>query len=109
MKVIKRDGNKEEFNEINIRKVIIKANNSVPKEHQITSEKIERVLTYVLKNISGKEEIEVEEIQDLVEDGLMKENCFDVAKSFILYREDRAKEKFKKLSIIKEIEEKLEA
>ena len=108
MKVIKRDGKKEEFNEINIRKVIDKASSSVSKENQLSSEKIEKVLNYVLKNISG-EEIEVEKIQDLVENGLMKENCFDVAKSFILYREERAKERFKKLGIIKEINEKLSA
>ena len=108
MKVIKRDGKKEEFNEINIRKVIDKANSSVSKKNQLSSEKIEKVLSYVLKNISG-EEIEVEKIQDLVENGLMKENCFDVAKSFILYREERAKERFKKLGIIKEINEKLSA
>ena len=109
MKVIKRDETREEFNEVNIRRVINLASKSVEKEHQLTEEKIEKVLGYILKNLPKKEEVEVEEIQDLVEDGLMKENCFEVAKSFILYREERAKERFKKLSIIKEIKEKLEA
>lgn len=107
--VIKRDGKQEEFNEANIRKAIKAANNSVEKEKQITDEKVEKVLNYVLKNISSEDKIEIEKIQDLVEDGLMKENCFEVAKSFILYREERAKERFKKLKIIKEIKEKLEA
>ena len=110
MKVIKRDGKQEEFNESNIRKAIKSANNSVDKEKQISDEKVEKVLNYVLKNIPNSEDkIEIEKIQDLVENGLMKENCFDVAKAFILYREERAKERFKKLGIIKEINEKLSA
>ena len=109
MKVIKRDGKQEEFNEVNIRKAIKAANNSVEKEKQISDEKVEKVLNFVLKNISSEEKVEIEKIQDLVEDGLMKENCFEVAKSFILYREERAKERFKRLKIVKEIKEKLEA
>ena len=109
MKVIKRDGKQEEFNEVNIRKAIKAANNSVDKEKQISDEKVEKVLNFVLKNISSEEKVEIERIQDLVEDGLMKENCFEVAKSFILYREERAKERFKRLKIVKEIKEKLEA
>ena len=109
MKVIKRDGKQEEFNEVNIRKAIKAANNSVDKEKQISDEKVEKVLNFVLKNISSEEKVEIEKIQDLVEDGLMKENCFEVAKSFILYREERAKERFKRLKIVKEIKEKLEA
>lgn len=109
MKVIKRDGKQEEFNEVNIRKAIKAANNSVEKEKQISDEKVEKVLNFVLKNVSSEEKVEIEKIQDLVEDGLMKENCFEVAKSFILYREERAKERFKRLKIVKEIKEKLEA
>ena len=35
MKVIKRDGKQEEFNEVNIRKAIKAANNSVDKKKQI--------------------------------------------------------------------------
>ena len=81
MKVIKRDGKQEEFNEVNIRKAIKAANNSVDKEKQISDEKVEKVLNFVLKNISSEEKVEIERIQDLVEDGLMKENCFEVAKS----------------------------
>ena len=103
MKVIKRDGKQEEFNEVNIRKAIKAANNSVDKEKQISDEKVEKVLNFVLKNISSEEKVEIERIQDLVEDGLMKENCFDVAKSFILYREERAKERFKRLKTIRNL------
>ena len=51
MKVIKRDGKQEEFNEVNIRKAIKAANNSVDKEKQISDEKVEKVLNFVLKNI----------------------------------------------------------
>ena len=69
MKVIKRDGKQEEFNEVNIRKAIKAANNSVDKEKQISDEKVEKVLNFVLKNISSEEKVEIERIQDLVEDG----------------------------------------
>ena len=52
--VIKRDGKNENFDEINIRKVIKKANASVSKEHQISEETIEKVLQYVLQNIQNE-------------------------------------------------------
>lgn len=109
MKVIKRDGKKENFDEVNILRAISKANNSLEKEKRITDEKIQEILNLVKSKLPKNEEIDIENIQDLVENSLMEENCFDVAKAFILYREERAKERFKKLKIIKEIKEKLDA
>jgi len=123
-KVIKRDGKQEQFNSEKIRRVIKLANNNVPKEERIDDEKIQKVLDGILKKLDKLkkikkveeeeveipiDEIEIERIQDFVEKELMQQNCFEVAKAFILFREERNKERFKRLDIIKEIEEKLKA
>ncbi len=107
--VIKRDGNKEAFDTTKIIKVIKKANAAVDKDCRIDDKKINKVLDYVLNNLPDQEEGEVEVIQDLVEKGLMSENCFEQAKAFILCRDERAKARFQKLTIVKEIQEKLQA
>lgn len=123
-KVIKRDGKQEQFSSEKIRRVIKLANNNVPKEERIDDEKIQKVLDGILKKLDKLkkikkveeeevevpvDEIEIERIQDFVEKELMQQNCFEVAKAFILFREERNKERFKRLDIIKEIEEKLKA
>jgi len=107
--VIKRDGNKEVFDTTKIIKVIKRANAAVDKDSRIDDKKINKVLDYVLNNLPDQEEGEVEVIQDLVEKGLMSENCFEQAKAFILCRDERAKARFQKLTIVKEIQEKLQA
>lgn len=43
----------------------------------------------------NKEEVSVEEIQDIVEVTLMAEDMYDIAKAYILYRENKAKERKK--------------
>lgn len=107
--VIKRDGKKVEFNEKNIEKAIIAANKSVEPDKRIDDDKIQKVVSFVKNEATKKAEIDVEEIQDLVEKGLQNKNCYDVAKAFILYRNERAKERFKRLDIMKRIKEKLDA
>lgn len=107
--VIKRDGKKVDFNEKNIEKAIIAANKSVEPDKRIDDDKIQKVVSFVKNEATKKAEIDVEEIQDLVEKGLQNKNCYDVAKSFILYRNERAKERFKRLDIMKRIKEKLDA
>lgn len=107
--VIKRDGKKVEFNEKNIEKAIIAANKSIEPDKRIDDDKIQKVVSFVKNEATKKAEIDVEEIQDLVEKGLQNKNCYDVAKAFILYRNERAKERFKRLDIMKRIKEKLDA
>lgn len=107
--VIKRDGKKVEFNEKNIEKAIIAANKSVEPDKRIDDDKIQKVVSFVKNEATKKAEIDVEEIQDLVEKGLQNKNCYGVAKAFILYRNERAKERFKRLDIMKRIKEKLDA
>lgn len=81
MKVIKRDGTKQEYNPDKIFKAIEKADIAVNHEKTINKEKI---INYL--DIVGDYDMSVEEIQDKVELALMKIDPY-VAKAFILYRE----------------------
>lgn len=105
--VIKRDGKIEDFKETNIFKAIKKATSVLPKENHLTDEEILRVVNFVKENVSSKDLIEVEEIQNLVEQGLMKNNYFEVAKEYILSRHERDKKRFRKFEVVQEMEEKL--
>ena len=53
--------------------------------------------------------LSVEEVQDLVEAGLMSTKRKDIAKAYILYRDERTKERNRKNKLIKEAGEKLKA
>lgn len=107
--VVKRDGKKVDFNRKNVEKAIIAANKSVESRLRIDDDKIQKVADFVENEATKQSEIDVEEIQDLVEKGLQNKNCYAVAKSFILYRNERAKERFKRMDIMKRIKEKLDA
>ena len=110
--VIKRDGVKrQDFNPEKIKKAIRAANTQVDKEKRLDEDQIEKVLQNVIKSIEGiqEETIDIEQIQDFVEKSLIKYNHHAVVKAFILYREERNKERFKKLAITKEINKKLAA
>ena len=111
MKVIKRDGRKKEFDESTIFKAIKAANNSkeypIEKEKRITDDQIMEVVKWVVKKMpKAVDEISVEEIQDLVEDGLVHKNHTEVVRSFIKYREDRRKERFLKDETVRAMEAK---
>ena len=100
-KVIKRDGNKQDFNVEKIKKAIKKASNSLEKEYQIPDEEIQEMAESISFEIADSNEIDIEKIQDLVEKELMENGHYEVAKSYILYRDQRAKERFKRTKIIK--------
>lgn len=110
-KVIKRDGKLQDFDPNKIRKVIIAANKQVDQEKRLDEDQIEKVLQNAVKSIDNLQEetIEIEKIQDFVEKSLIKYNHHAVVKAFILYREERNKERFKKLAITQEINQKLAA
>lgn len=88
MQIIKRDGNKVDFEKIKIERAISKAFFSVDssiteKDLKKMSEKIEQTI----KQKYPKDHIPtVEEVQDLVELTLIDENYYREVKSFILYR-----------------------
>lgn len=108
MIVIKRDGRKAEFNPKKVENAILKAFVEIDKEttqaaiHK--SKEIARIIS-----VLDREEINVEEIQDLVENKLMASNRKDVARAYIIYRNDRNRAREKNSKIMKEISEKLTA
>ena len=88
MKVIKRDGATVDFDSSKIVVAIQKANAAVDPEYRIEEEKIHKIA----KNVQSRNRMRllVEDIQDMVEHGLMDEGKFELAKQYIIYRYQRA-------------------
>lgn len=84
MKIIKRDGKKQEYNQRKVIKAIQGAMDDInfksDKLAEVVGNRVEEKLLTL-----GKNEYTVEEIQDLVEKELMSKNK-DVAKQYIVYR-----------------------
>ena len=55
-----------------------------------------------------KDEIDVEEIQDIIQNELIKRNKYDVVESFIIYRTKRAEIREQKSDLIRDIQRKLQ-
>lgn len=99
MKVVKRTKNIVYFDPDKIKNAIKKAFKSCNKEYKITD--IELISCNVIKTILDKnlQFMNIEEIQDLVENEIMISNNFDVAKSYILYREKRSESRKNKVEM----------
>ena len=110
MKIIKRDGRKVDFNPIKIQNAILLAFKEV--DGTVTDYAVEKAIN-IADYIKGLEiqgqTLTVEEIQDLVEKGLMSTKRKDVAKAYILYRNKRDKIRSKKSLTRKAIISKLKA
>lgn len=87
MRVIKRDGKITDFDENKIKVTISKANAEVNVEERATDKEIQDIITYI-KDLS-KEQINVEEIQDIIENKLMDFNRNLLSKKYIIYRYKR--------------------
>lgn len=87
--VIKRDGRKVSFNPEKIKTAILKAFKEVDGEvSNYALEKADNIASYI-ENLSLTKELSIENIQDLVEKGLMATKRKDVAKAYVIYREQR--------------------
>ena len=87
MKIIKRSGKEVAFDVSKISAAIEKANNEVTEEKRLTHGQIIDIATGVEKLCATlTRAASVEEIQDMVEDGLMRAGKFDVARKYITYR-----------------------
>lgn len=90
MQVVKRDGSIEEFN---VDKII----SAVEKAFKSCNKKMPQYLYDMIGALFGTLEgdtIGIEEIQNKVEDVLMNDKHFDVAKSYIIYREQHKQARF---------------
>ena len=92
MKVIKRDGAVVDFDEKKIRKAIKAAAKDT---EEMTDQDIDRIAEIVCNKCErlSSDRITVEQIQDLVEDSLLKSRFNQTAKAYILYREQRTQKR----------------
>ena len=91
MKLIKRNGSEEIFDRQKIAAAIIKANEAVDEDEQITKGKINKIAAVVESRCEklGRA-VNVEEVQDMVENELMRSGAFILARAYITYRYKRA-------------------
>ena len=107
-KILKRDGRQVEFDSQKIENAILKAFIAVDGEiTDYAQEKAKNIANYVEENC--EDNISVEEIQDLVENGLMSTKRKDVAKAYITYRNERTRVRNQLGELNKKITEKLMA
>lgn len=90
MQVVKRDGSIEEFNVDKIISAVEKAFKSCNKE---MPQYLYDMIGALFGTLEG-DTIGIEEIQNKVEDVLMNDKHFDVAKSYIIYREQHKQARF---------------
>lgn len=88
MKVIKRNGNVVDFDQTKIEKAIEGANSEVKACERATKKEISQIIQDILA--LNKNRLLVEDIQDFIEESLMKLGHFDLARKYILYRYNRA-------------------
>lgn len=91
MKIIKRNGTEVQFDKTKIINAIKKANNEVNESEKLSDNQID-VIADNIEDYCYKinRSLNVEEIQNLVEDGIMDKLAFDVARHYITYRYTRA-------------------
>ena len=111
MKIFKRDGREVNFNPIKIENAVMKAFIAVDGEAtEYAVDKAKNIASYIENYcLQNNASLTVEEIQDLVEHGLMSTKRKDVAKAYITYRNERDKERTKNSELRKRIREKLSA
>ena len=111
MKIIKRDGRETQFNLHKIENAILKSFIAVDGEvSDYAKDKAENIAQYI-ENYAIKENktLSVDEIQDLVEKGLMSTKRKDVARAYITYRNERDTIRTRNSQLRQNILEKLKA
>ena len=90
MKIIKRSGAEAVFDANKIAQAVKRANNSVVEADRLSHHQIAHIAESVEKQcLAVNRSINVEEIQDLVENAIMKEQAFSVARNYVKYRYER--------------------
>ena len=87
MKVIKRDGHTVNYDRSKIITAIKKANAEVEDSEKVTDEKIEEIVAGI--ESKNRPRMLVEDIQDIIEQKLMDDRKFVLAKTYIIYRYTR--------------------
>ena len=90
MKIIKRNGSEADFDLNKIVIAVSKANQACEKE-ELTRSQINDIAEFVeFKIAKASRALSVEEIQDIVEDQIMAQGAFEVAKRYVRYRYTRS-------------------
>ena len=109
MKIIKRDGRLCEFDQDKIKNAVLKAFVAVDGElTDYAISKAENIATHI-ENMQKDTRLSVEEIQDLVEKGLMSTRRKDVAKAYVTYRYERDKIRNRNSALRKDVLKKIKA
>ena len=85
--ITKRDGSKDRFSLDKIMNAIVKAFESVDEPTDLGT------ISKILSRLDIKDDIKVEDIQNQVELALMQEGHYNVAKSFMLYRQAHSEDR----------------
>lgn len=107
MNVVKRDGRVSVFNKQKIIDAILKAFEDV--DHEITDAAYAKAEEIANSIEQSSKDCAVEDIQDIIERRLMASNRKDVARAFIIYRNDRTRVRESKSELMKAVGEKLNA
>ena len=107
MTVQKRDGRKVEFDKNKIKIAVLKAFIDVDGEETAYAKDKARDIANYIESLN--KDMTVEEIQDEVEDKLMASNRKDVARAYIIYRNNRTAIRERNTQLMKDISEKLSA
>ncbi|MDD6331506.1 MAG: anaerobic ribonucleoside-triphosphate reductase, partial [Clostridium sp.] len=87
MQVIKRDGRAVTYDRSKIVTAIQKANAEVPAAEKVSDETIDSIIEYI--ESKNRTRMLVEDIQDIIEQKLMADGKFVLAKTYIIYRYSR--------------------
>ncbi len=91
MKIIKRSGQEVAYDISKIIAAVRKANNSVVDAEKMTDRQIDVIADNMIRQCEKmNRSLSVEEIQDMVENEIMNQRAFTVARSYITYRYRRA-------------------
>ena len=88
--VIKRNGKEVSFDISKIENAISKANDNVDRLHQLNAYQIKAVAESIAKQVQKSiHAVNVEDIQDMVETGIMEMRGYEVAQKYVRYRYKR--------------------
>ena len=85
--ITKRDGSKDNFSLDKIMNAIVKAFESVDQPADLGT------ISKIISHLDMQDDIKVEDIQNQVEEALMREGFYKVAKSFMLYRQQHTEDR----------------
>ena len=105
--VIKKDGRKQPFDREKLKNSILKAFESNDERDEYAAAKAENIVEFIEND--KREEITADELGDLVERGLMSCKKKNVAKAYILFRNERDRERLGRTQLLRKVSTKLRA